>query len=79
MPDAKKEILFPTKLKKLAAAVREGRAKRNLSLRELGENVGIAPQSLQNVERERNWPSMPVYIGLCRELGAGEPPMVEGK
>jgi DNA-binding XRE family transcriptional regulator len=77
--DSKKEILLPAKLRRLGTSVRDGRKKLGLSLRELGDRVGVAKQTLQNVEQHRNWPSMPVYIELCRELGAGEPPMTETK
>ena len=41
---------------------------------ELAKRVGISGHNLNNIEYDHNYPSLPVYIRLCKELGMRKPP-----
>jgi transcriptional regulator with XRE-family HTH domain len=43
----------------------------NISQIELAKRVGISNRQLSNIEAAKNWPSLQVYIALCRELSGG--------
>jgi transcriptional regulator with XRE-family HTH domain len=58
-----------------AQNVRDARIKRELSQRELAARAGCSNKQLSHVEQGRHWPSLPVYLGLCRELEQKTPPM----
>ena len=55
------------------AEVRRHRVLRGLSQTALSEKIGCSIKQLNNVEYARNWPSMTVYLALCRELGVETP------
>jgi DNA-binding XRE family transcriptional regulator len=40
----------------------------------LAKRVGLSRQNMNNIENGRNWPALPIYFGLCRELGMTPPP-----
>ncbi len=65
------------KLKDFGRAVAVLRKKKGLSVVALGAQAGISDSQVCNIEIGNNWPSMPVYIGLCRVLGVGVPPLME--
>lgn len=52
------------------------RKHRGLSRTQLGEQVGIGYKTVANIEAGRYWPSMPVYISLCRALRLGKMPVL---
>jgi transcriptional regulator with XRE-family HTH domain len=52
-------------------ATREGR---DLSQTKLAALAGCSVKQINNIEGARCWPSMPIYVAICRALGAGEPP-----
>jgi len=58
-----------------ARAVRRRRLAMCISQAELARRMRINSKSLHNLERARNWPSLPIYFRLVRELGAGVPPL----
>jgi transcriptional regulator with XRE-family HTH domain len=60
-------------LEAFAARLRRTRQALHLSQVALAEKAGISNKQLNNIENAHNWPSMPVYIAICRELGLGEP------
>lgn len=52
------------------------RQHRGMSRTELGKAVGIDYKTVANIEAARYWPSMPVYISLCRALRLGKMPVL---
>lgn len=64
-------------LEALALALRRARQAKHISQVALAESVGISNKQLNNVECAHNWPSMPVYVALCRKLELGEPPLLQ--
>lgn len=60
-------------LRDFASEVRRRRQARNISQTKLGALVGCSVKQINNIERAVNWPSMPIYLGLCRELGFKSP------
>lgn len=56
-----------------AAEVRRRRMKLRVTQTEIARRVGCSVKQVNNIERAVNWPSMPVYLGLCRELGFRSP------
>lgn len=68
---------FPKELKILGEQVRTLRKARNLSQTALAALIDMSNKTLDNVEKGRNWPSMPVYIALCRVLDLGVPPLLD--
>jgi transcriptional regulator with XRE-family HTH domain len=64
-------------LEAFAARLRRTRQALHLSQVALAEKVGISNKQLNNVENAHNWPSMPVYVSLCRVLELGEPPLLK--
>lgn len=67
-----------TDIQKFAAAVREKREVLGMTVRGLARKVGISPSQMSNIQYGYNWPSVPVYIKLCRVLKAGKIPMIGG-
>jgi transcriptional regulator with XRE-family HTH domain len=64
-------------LEAFASRLRRTRQAAHLSQVALAEKVGISNKQLNNVENAHNWPSMPVYLNLCRVLELGEPPLLK--
>lgn len=60
-------------LEDFASEVRRRRRKLNVTQTEIARRVGCSVKQINNIERAVNWPSMPVYLGLCRELGFRSP------
>ncbi len=58
-----------------ARSRRLGHTNPRLSQVEFARTLGVSNKTLDNIEAARNWPSMPVYIKLCRALGVGTPPL----
>jgi len=57
-------------LKRFAASLikwRTGDGKQ--SRRVLAEKVGCSSQHIANIEKRQCFPSFPVYVALCREMG----------
>lgn len=52
------------------------REARGMSQTALAYLIGVTNKQLYNVEKGRNWPSMPVYITLCKVLMLPKPPML---
>jgi DNA-binding XRE family transcriptional regulator len=62
-------------LLKLARTMRLCRQSAGMSQIALAEKLGVSNKQLCNIETAKNWPSMPLYIALCREflnLGEGQ-------
>ncbi len=70
-----KEV-HPEELASLAAAIRDRRLKNGLNQTEFAEQVGVSNKTMDNIEAARNWPSVPVYIAICRVLRVGRIPLV---
>lgn len=64
-------------LKLLGASVRHRRLTRGISQVQFAAQLGISNKQLNHVESARNWPSLPVYITLCRVFNAGKVPLVD--
>ena len=43
----------------------------------LAKSIKISFKTLSNIENGRSWPSMPVYLAICRELQLDAPPLTE--
>jgi transcriptional regulator with XRE-family HTH domain len=63
-------------LKALGKEMGRMRTAKNLSKTDLARKLGISTKQIDHVENGVNWPSMKVYIGLCRVLGVEQIPMV---
>lgn len=63
-------------LKRFSASLRRLRAESGLSLTQLAEQVGCSFKQIHNLEHENCWPSMNVYLALCRVFKQPTPPMV---
>ena len=35
---------------------------------ELAKRIGVSNRQLSNIEAAKNWPSLQVYVAICREL-----------
>lgn len=79
-------LAVPTLEEEVAAAAHRERAAfgRNVthvrdrlgkSQKEIASRVGISNKTLCGFERGLNWPSMPVYVSLCRALMLPMPPL----
>ena len=64
------------RLMKFAAAVATRRMQLGLSRTELATRTGISYWQLSHIENAENWPTLPVYLALCRELKCGRVPLV---
>lgn len=65
-------------LKTFGLEVRRLRTQSNLTQTELAKRVGFSCKQLNHIEYGVHWPSMEVYIGICRALGIDKIPMVGG-
>lgn len=63
-------------LKRFGQSLRELRNARGFSLELLGHEVGCSCKQIWNMENEISWPSMPVYVALCRVFEQPKPPMM---
>lgn len=64
-----------TVLKLFGQAVATRRAERKLSRRQLAEAVEVSYATISHIENGENWPTVPVYLALCRVLKVGRPPL----
>ncbi len=62
-------------LQAMAKALRELRKATGLSVQKLAEEVGCTVKNIYHIERAENWPSMEIYIELCRVLKQPKPPI----
>lgn len=62
-------------LKALAGNLRATRKHRNLSQLNLAQFVGCSVSIIKHIENARSFPSLPVYLGICRCLGLPRPPL----
>lgn len=67
---------LPREQKVLGEEIAARRLARELSQTGLAHLVGISNKTLENIESGRNWPSMQVYIVLCKVLAIGRPPLL---
>jgi len=49
-------------------AVRERRQFLRMRQKEVAGMIDIDPRTLANIEWARHWPSLPVYVKLCKAL-----------
>lgn len=69
MPTPQKKILL-----EFGRKVRAQRKALGLSQVNLAKKIGCVSNSISNVEYGNNFPSLPVYVALCRELKMKVPP-----
>jgi DNA-binding XRE family transcriptional regulator len=62
-------------LARLAVNLKAARTKAGLSMTALAEKVGCSHYVIAHVEQAQNFPSWPVYVGICRVLRAGRVPL----
>lgn len=63
-------------LARFASALRRQRKKRKLTQDELGRAVGLKNGRLiSNIEHERCWPGIEVYVSICRALKLKDIPL----
>lgn len=67
------QLKMPKERKELGAELRRKRQAKHISQVALAELTGVSTKQINHIEMGRNWPSMPVYITLCRALGIEEP------
>jgi len=63
-------------LKVFGETLRTMRESRKVRRVTLAKSVGVHYKTLANMEAGRFWPSMPVYIAICRALMLGRPPLL---
>jgi DNA-binding XRE family transcriptional regulator len=63
-------------LKRFAVCLRELRLANGLTLNALAREVGCSANQIYNMEHAQNWPSMAVYLSLCRVFKQPQPPMM---
>lgn len=74
---SKNPILLPSDLGSLGRNIRHFRERRKLTVAQLAEIVGVSTTTLTNIEYGKYyWPSMPVYVKICRALKQPEPSLV---
>lgn len=47
-----------------------------LTQAQLAAEVGGSNKSVSNMEYGRNWPSIPIYMKLCKALRTPPPPLI---
>ena len=62
-------------LKTLASSVHSLRKASGMSLKDLAEKVGCSYQVIHHIESADNFPSLAVYLAICRVFGFPNPPM----
>lgn len=60
-----------------AGRVRRARQAKRLSQVAMAEKIGCSNKQLNNIEHAQNWPSMPVYLAICRVLELEAPPLLK--
>ena len=60
--------------RQFGALIRARRVAMNMKQIDLAEKVKISNKTLFNIESGQNWPSMMVYVKMCRELGCTDCP-----
>lgn len=63
-------------LRAFGAAVVARRVELSITRRQLSEAVGISYGQLSHIENAENWPTMPVYLRIVKELKCGRAPLV---
>jgi DNA-binding XRE family transcriptional regulator len=63
-------------LQSLAIHVRSMRKAMKISVEELAGRVGCTEKNIYHIERGENFPSMQVYLAICRAFGLEKPPLV---
>lgn len=64
-------------LRRFAAAVVAKRTKKGLSRPAFAAKVGVSYFTINHIEHFENWPTVPVYIKMCKVLGVRVPPLME--
>lgn len=62
-------------LKTLAVSLVAIRKGMGITQQEFASRVGISRNTLNHVENAENFPSMAVYLAICRELKLEKPPL----
>jgi DNA-binding XRE family transcriptional regulator len=60
----------------LANQVKKRREALGIQQMSFAEEIGISNKTLHGIEAGRQWPSMPIYIKLCRRLEYGSIPLI---
>lgn len=66
----------PAELVKFGRRLARRRRDCCISQAQLAEKIGVSFNLVNNLERGQNWPSMPVYIAICRVLEIKSPPLL---
>jgi DNA-binding XRE family transcriptional regulator len=70
------DSLEQKRLERFGAKLREMRQDSGYrTMRSFAPKIHITLKALYNIEAGRNWPSMPVYLRICKELKMPEPPL----
>ena len=64
-------------LRTFAGAVVKLRLKAKLTRRAFAEQLGVSYHTAAHIELGENWPTIPVYLAICRVLNAGVPPLMK--
>lgn len=62
-------------LKNMAMQVKKIRKEMGLTQTELAQKAGCSRSIVDHIERALNYPSLPVYLALCKALGQEQPPL----
>ena len=65
----RKDETHKADLRMLGARIRDLRTAKSLSQIQFSALAGISNKQLCNIEKANNWPSLPVYVEICRHLG----------
>jgi len=60
----------------LANQVKKRREALGIRQMDFAEELGISNKTLAGIEAGRFWPSMALYLKLCRRLGYGDIPLI---
>jgi len=71
--EAKK--LFEEKRRELGVNIRARRKAIGMSQADVAREIGISSKTLCNVEMGLAWPSLPMFVRLCKALRAGRVPL----
>ena len=77
MSEFEMKVRKPTEVQRrrqFGGLVRARRVALGLKQIDLAEKVKISNKTLHNIESGQNWPSLFVYVKLCRELACTEAP-----
>lgn len=76
MPPSTKKREPKNDLEAFATELRSQREKMKHSQSSLARAIGVSSNTIYNIEASLNWPSIPVYISLCRILKVGAIPLI---